>query len=159
MRGTSWTDEQRDGMARMWKDGSTASEIAERYGCTRNAVTGLLHRMGLLGIQRKRAPLTEKRISPAHTGGLAFSIINRLSAPPVAPVDQPPMKVADVTPLNLSLMQLVPGVCRYPYGGEDGVPITFCGHDSIEGQSYCPSHAALCWREPQQRIQPKRGRV
>jgi GcrA cell cycle regulator len=50
-----------------------------------------------------------------------------------------------VEPRHLSLMDLQPWDCRYPYGGDKaGEPITFCGHPKFPNSSYCPAHTTLC---------------
>jgi GcrA cell cycle regulator len=47
-------------------------------------------------------------------------------------------------PRHLSLLELEPNDCRYPFGGdEDGEAITFCGHPRRQGSSYCVSHFHL----------------
>jgi GcrA cell cycle regulator len=44
----------------------------------------------------------------------------------------------------ISLIELGPNDCRYPYGGEkDGEAITFCGHPKVPGSSYCVPHFHL----------------
>ncbi|MCP9222585.1 GcrA cell cycle regulator [Erythrobacter sp. LQ02-29] len=44
----SWTDERTATLKKMWEDGATASQIAEKLGgVSRNAVIGKAHRMGL----------------------------------------------------------------------------------------------------------------
>lgn len=49
-RGTTWTPEREEELARLWNLGWTASEIArELRGVTRNAVIGKASRMGLQG--------------------------------------------------------------------------------------------------------------
>ncbi len=56
------------------------------------------------------------------------------------------MKAADIrcveiVPRNLTLLELEPNDCRYPYGDSE---ITFCGHAKMEGVSYCVPHFELC---------------
>lgn len=54
----SWTEERIKTLKKMWKDGKTASEIAEELGdVTRNAVIGKAHRLGLSG---RPSPLGNK---------------------------------------------------------------------------------------------------
>jgi GcrA cell cycle regulator len=54
------------------------------------------------------------------------------------------LRCVAITPRHLALIELEPGDCRYPYGGDvEGEPITFCGHPRREGSSYCPSHVHL----------------
>jgi GcrA cell cycle regulator len=56
------------------------------------------------------------------------------------------LRYAEVEPRHLSLMQLAPGDCRYPYGGdEEGEAVTFCGLKRRRGSSYCSPHFHLSW--------------
>jgi len=53
---------------------------------------------------------------------------------------------------SLELHELDRSHCRYPHG--DG-PFTFCGHEVEQGGSYCPHHAALCYRKVEDRAAAK----
>jgi GcrA cell cycle regulator len=54
------------------------------------------------------------------------------------------LRCVGITPRLLSLVELEPGDCRYPYGGDkDGEAITFCGHPRVGGSSYCAPHFHL----------------
>ena len=58
------------------------------------------------------------------------------------------LRCVEIDPRHLSLMDLEPGDCRYPYGGdEEGEAITFCGHPQRRGTSYCVAHFHLT-RDP-----------
>jgi len=59
-------------------------------------------------------------------------------------VPQPELRCVEIAPRHLSLLELEPGDCRYPYGGDvEGEAITFCGHPRQEGFSYCTPHFQL----------------
>ena len=51
---------------------------------------------------------------------------------------------AEVEPLNISLLDLQPSDCRWPYG--EGQEILFCGHQKVDVSSYCFHHLALSKR-------------
>lgn len=53
-----------------------------------------------------------------------------------------PLRSVDVVPLHVSLLELRPGQCRYPFG--DAAPFSFCGCQVKPGKPYCSAHAALC---------------
>ena len=54
------------------------------------------------------------------------------------------LRCVEIDPRHLSLLELEPGDCRYPYGGdEEGEAITFCGHPRREDSSYCAPHFHL----------------
>jgi GcrA cell cycle regulator len=69
-----------------------------------------------------------------------------LSPPPAAleRTEAVTLRCVGITPRLLSLVELEPGDCRYPYGGDkDGEAITFCGHPRLAGSSYCTPHFQL----------------
>ena len=54
------------------------------------------------------------------------------------------LRCVGIVPRHLSLLDLEPDDCRYPFGGDaEGEAITFCGHPRREGSSYCVSHFHL----------------
>jgi GcrA cell cycle regulator len=54
------------------------------------------------------------------------------------------LRCVGLTPRLISLIELGPNDCRYPYGGdEDGEAITFCGHPKSPGSCYCAPHFHL----------------
>jgi GcrA cell cycle regulator len=54
------------------------------------------------------------------------------------------LRCVQIDPRHLSLVDLEPGDCRYPYGGDErGEAITFCGHPRRQGTSYCAAHFYL----------------
>jgi GcrA cell cycle regulator len=54
------------------------------------------------------------------------------------------LRSVGITPRLKALVDLAPGDCRYPYGGDrEGEAITFCGHPRLPGSSYCAPHFHL----------------
>ncbi len=127
------------------------TEIAEalnaRFGLslTRNGCIGRSHRMGLTNPPKVR-PKKIKR-----EGGGEHAMMNRISGKRTAPV-KPRLYCLEINPRNLTILELEPNDCRYPYGGHDD-PITFCGHPRQAGSSYCVPHHDVCW----QPAQPSKG--
>ena len=159
MQSTSWTPQHSEALREYLARGMCYSEIADainakfRTAYSRNAAIGRARRMGLAGPQR---PQDLRQPSPAR-----WSTPPRATAPRlhklrerhqaeflrVMPVFEPePVKLrcVEIDPRHLSLVDLEPGDCRYPYGGdEEGEAITFCGHPRREGSSYCAPHFHL----------------
>lgn len=102
----------------------SAAEIADKLGCGRGAVMGKVRRLGL-------------KLQLGHGQ-------HKNSKPSVPRRPKPKLVVTPPAPAHLSLFDLQPHHCRWPYG--DG-PFTFCGHDKIEGSSYCAAHARMSQRE------------
>jgi GcrA cell cycle regulator len=54
------------------------------------------------------------------------------------------LRCVGIRPRLISLVELEPGDCRYPYGGDkEGEKIAFCGHARQPGSSYCAPHFGL----------------
>lgn len=55
------------------------------------------------------------------------------------------LRCVEIEPRHLSLCDLDPGDCRYPYGGDRAnEAITFCGHPAMPDRPYCAPHFHLC---------------
>jgi GcrA cell cycle regulator len=92
---------------------------------------------------RSKAP----RLEAASPQQLHERCSAELSPPPAAALERTEavaLRCVGITPRLLSLVELEPGDCRYPYGGDkDGEAITFCGHPRLAGSSYCTPHFHL----------------
>ncbi len=161
-RPTPWTDELRERVKELWTTHSS-TQIADKlreegHAFTRNSIVGLVHRMGL-GAENK----SEEHKNANRRGGIKVPRI-RVPRQPKEPREHKPrnrfvrsngnsnhlrlivsresaavikIRCDGVSPRRLSLTELEPNDCRFPYG--DG-PFTFCGHPKMEGQSWCESH-------------------
>ncbi len=156
MQSTDWTSEHSDALREYLAKRMSYSEIAEainvkfKTAYSRSAAIGRARRIGLAGPDRAKD-------SPKHW-----------PAPPKAPQPQPRklrerhapefirpaptfertetvnLRCVEIDPRHLSLTDLEPDDCRYPYGGEEeGEAITFCGHPRRQGSSYCAPHFHL----------------
>jgi GcrA cell cycle regulator len=135
-----WSIERIEQLKTLYASGMSGSQIAAEMGfLTRNAVIGKVHRLKL--------ELRGKKISQGPARPRQKS--ERKQKLPFVPCE--PFICADapdVAPLHVSLLDLLPDDCRYPFG--DG-PFTFCGHPKLFEGSYCKAHADLCARETPQR--------
>lgn len=152
-----WSSEHSDALRDYFLKGMSYAEIGReinaRFGTayTRNAVVGRAKRLGLAVPTRMTSP----SIVPSSTGEHCLlsprhATLPYLSSPPEsalkpsAPVE---LRCVGVQPRLISLVELEPGDCRYPYGGDrDGEEIAFCGHPRRPGCSYCAPHLRLARR-------------
>lgn len=77
--------------------------------------------------------------------GAAVQKINAAKAAPSPKIRPEPFvcaPVPDLDPLHLTLAELKDGNCRFPFG-EDPAAMTFCGHPTVSGRSWCPKHFAV----------------
>lgn len=142
----------RDHLARGMSFSEIAKAINVRFGTnyTRNAVIGRSQRMGLGGAGRQ-----EQRPEQRFKATLPRKPRSGKRPDPKAPASEPPspppvraeavrLRCVGISPRLVSLIELGPGDCRYPYGGDrDGEPIVFCGHPQRDGSSYCTAHFHL----------------
>ncbi len=138
-----WSDEDKNRVAVLLRQGLPASKIATQLACSRNAVIGVVSRdpmlksIGLSGRanrpQAEARPRTKQRVSP--------NIMLRGNKPPRR---QPrthgmPDPIAP-TPLNLTLTDLASDQCKWPVNDPPkGEPFAFCGHVRF-GAAYCKYH-------------------
>lgn len=95
---------------------------------TREAVCGKAHRLGLSNAFKKGRP--EQRVRKVHA-----QPIRRAQSPPMmTSVPLAPSSVDNADSLNIPLMELEQGMCRWPTGD------AYCGHNALERKSYCAKH-------------------
>lgn len=121
-----------------------ADAINEQFGTTysRNAAIG---RAGRLRLSNPHSVKSVKPNCKAPDKPLPKPLNERKQQPvfkAVSPVGEPVvLRVVDIVPRNLPLLDLDPDDCRYPV--TDDLPFLFCGHPKHEGSSYCAAHHRL----------------
>lgn len=118
----------------------SASDIGKEFGCSRNAIIAACLRNGIKlprssgGGGKKQSP---RNYVPRAKRKRPFT--PRFTLEP----DNRELRCVPVEPLHLSLLELERDSCRYPYGGDDDEPTTFCGHPKHGDGSYCLAHWQL----------------
>jgi len=158
MQANDWAPEHckalQDCLARGMSFAEIAREINARFGTaySRNAAIGRSKRMKLIASKRASSPTRPRPRMRAETAPKSRE--SRAMGPAPAPASIPVVAVKRPEPLKLrcvgisprlvSLVELEPADCRYPYGGDkENEPITFCGHPRLSGSSYCGPHFHL----------------
>ncbi len=142
-----WTEAEVDQLKAAWARGESASGIAQSLGRDRNSILGKIH-----VLRRKGEPIEPRRTGrTALSRGERLEISNRRRAragkaliaalPPVAAVV--PLASGSVSPKRLSIVEIGPGQCRWPYGNG---PFHFCGHTAVLGKPYCLDHAQIAYQ-------------
>jgi len=153
MQSINWTPEHSNALQEHLAKGMSYSEIAEAVNAkfntaySRNATISRARRMGLAGAERPgdwpkqptKAQQSSSRKMRERYASLSGWIV------PVFEREEPvKLRCVETNPRHLSLPELEPGDCRYPYGGDDeGEAITFCGQPCREESSYCAPHFHL----------------
>jgi GcrA cell cycle regulator len=149
MQSTNWALEHCEALRENLAKGMAYSEIAKAINAkfdtaySRNATISRARRMGLAGVARptdaSQPPLRVSRKMRQRYASLAGWIV------PVFKREKTvKLRCVETDARHLSLLDLEPGDCRYPYGGEEeGEAITFCGRPCCEESSYCAPHFHL----------------
>lgn len=179
----SWTAERVERLTALWKEGKTASQIAEELGSiTRNAVIGKAHRLGLSGrpspikkggasTERKRAakaeakaakprarkPQAPRRAEPQRKQEKPSRGAAVVTLPPRPPAEDG-AAVKCFGP-GLSIMDLTERTCRWPVGDPKSGDFRYCGHSIQPGEQYCAQHAAIAFQAPQSRREQEQQRA
>ena len=153
MQSTNWAPEHCEALRENLAKGMSYSEIAEAINAkfntaySRNAAIGRARRMGLAGADRPgnwpRQP-TKAEQSKSHKMRERYASLSGWIAPVFEREETVKLRCVETNPRHLSLLELEPGDCRYPYGGdEEGEAITFCGQPCAADSSYCAPHFHL----------------
>ncbi len=155
-----WTPERIAVLSRLWREGLSATEIAEKIsGISRSAVLGKLHRLGLDESDRRTGSAnsaSKNRRKPrrrlpdkvrqslygslATRGGTKSGSSGGFRAFVQASVEPlPEPKAGDVARVA-SVLDLEEHHCRFP------VSSGLCGDTKVSGLPYCEAHAKRCYR-------------
>ncbi len=146
-----WNDERVELLKKLWAEGLSASQIAQRLGgVTRNAVIGKVHRLGLSG---RATPSRPQRRStkpaaarPARTTPAIAAA--RSAPPPPAPVEPARLPNGEYA----TVLTLGSRICRWPIGDPDDADFRFCGRAAEPGSPYCEAHARLAYQPQKKRV-------
>jgi len=157
----AWTEERVETLKKLWTEGLSASQIANRLGeVTRNAVIGKVHRLGLSGRAttsriksvrpKNRNPRSGKQSRPLRFG------VPRTPFPHGAtPPGEQSFELAEelVIPLEERkyITTLTESCCRWPIGDPMHDDFHFCGKSKANGMSYCEFHAQRAYQPAQPR--------
>ena len=161
MQSTDWPSEHSEALRECHAKGMSCLEIAKALNAnfntrySRNAVLGRSRRLGLGdrngspdspeprsidGSSPKPEGLTPYLGKPGERHASGFILL----APKFEAVEPVKLRCVAIVPRHLALIDLEPGDCRYPHGGdEDGEAITYCGHPRRKNSSYCGAHFHL----------------
>jgi len=156
-----WTEDRVETLKKLWTEGLSASQIANRLGeVTRNAVIGKVHRLGLSGRAttsriksvrpRKRAARANKQSRPLRFGA------PRTPFPPGAiPPGEQSFELAEELVIppgeRKYITTLTETSCRWPIGDPTHDDFHFCGKDKQGGMPYCEFHAQRAYQPAQPR--------
>jgi len=142
---SNWSDSELDKLRHLWAEGWAAADIAWELGrVSRSAVLGKVRRLGLP--YRRTPGVTSKGKVRRVKAAAPFRFLNLPRLPNPKPGDKRSLNggaweaIAGTTPVPL--VDLEPGMCRWPIGKDS--PYLFCGCGAIG--TYCEYHAAVAQR-------------
>ena len=145
-----WTPALVEKLTDLWASGMPCSAIGEELGCTRNAVIGKAHRMGLQSrsVPPKKSPRPRVKTEP----------IVRVRKPtppkPILPevTTMQPEPIAEPVREGVSFAELGHVQCKFP---SESAPFSFCGDTRVPGYPYCATHCRVCYRQSEERIRTR----
>ena len=156
---TSWTKEQEQLAAELWRQGKSAQEIALDLGRTRNAIIGKMNRLGITKNEfRKSSDTNEDESAEGHTdenikksSESDFNTDDNISEDSSTRYnDEGELQDSIIyTPgeeHRISLMYLTNKTCRWPIGDPSTRNFWFCGKPSESGKPYCTEHSDLAYQ-------------
>lgn len=160
-----WTDSRVEMLKRLWRQGQSASQIAQALGgITRNAVIGKAHRLGLGGRQASATAVAPRLLADERTQTKTAASVARealkpktdkapalaarstapapaLARPAAAPAANP---TAAALKANLAFSNTY-RTCQWPVGDPKTADFHFCGAESEAGRPYCTEHCAVAY--------------
>ena len=145
VRRGGWTEDRVEELRSHIAAGLSSGQIAALMECTREAVCGKAHRLGLKlregshnpGAVRTRRTNPRPGAEPPQKREPAW--VERSSPDGALASMLAQLDVARVS----SIVDLEPHHCKYPIGE----PLAgFCGSKRVEGLPYCETHSARCYR-------------
>ena len=162
-----WTDENKRRARELWVAGHSAKKIGEIMGCSRNAIAGLISRIGLFRTKRSRnstPPYSRRDSSGRYTtaGQVMQSALVRKPLPgkrrsdgtPATVKDAPMPQASDAASSSyrkegtLTLMELRRDTCRWPIGDPQSFDFGYCGATTDGVCPYCLIHKRVAYGLP-----------
>jgi hypothetical protein len=152
---TPWPSEDVAVLRRMWKDGSTGTQISKALGerYSRNAVQGKADRLGLANRPRKGAVPLRVRVEtapkPRGPKPRTRENANPRGNPSTAELKSLPPQPAGPS-LNKRFPDLARGQCQFATSPHDAKPADhrFCGAPIEPSRPFCPFHCSRSYVAP-----------
>ena len=132
-RQNRWTKQKIELLKKLWLQGQTGEQIARVLGfCSRNAVIGKVHRLGL-----RRLPKGQN----AHNTGDREPVKNQHQSDTVAHRFRNNAVVID------AVKKLTDDQCKWPIGDPLTPQFSFCCEKRADGLPYCDAHHKQAWEK------------
>jgi GcrA cell cycle regulator len=158
---TPWTTVRTEDLKRMWETGYSASHIAIALGnfCSRSAVLGKVHRLGLQKRRdafqvppRPKAVIDEDRRLTQIFRRQEKARRQRERREAIPFEAQPALEPVPLESRPCSLLDLTRETCRFPIGDPGDPDFHFCGSQPLGGLPYCTHHDRLAHKPAPNRV-------
>ena len=138
----SWTLERENRLKALWKEGHTASKIAELIGgTTRNAVIGKANRLNLEARTVSKKNSTTPKVKLENDVKIKQEKLSRKARFKSLLLDK------NFEPENpIKLTELTDNTCRWPIGHPYEKDFYFCGRKPLEKFPYCNLHVLYAFQ-------------
>lgn len=120
------------------EQGMSGNQIAREFGTSRCSVISKCIRMGFR-LQGTRPRKTPEPSAQTRRSNSKLKVQGNHSGAPTVPLP--------ILSENLvSLLDLKPSCCRFPYGDPRKPGFSFCGNERAPGLPYCPGHARIAYQ-------------
>ena len=163
----TWGEAETTRLTTLWSEGLSASQIAKKLASenfatrSRNAIIGRVFRIGL---PQRKGPggsgIEDKIRAKRRRVRVLRTPVERTpqKAPPLPHELQAAAELQPIDP-SLGVLGLTEFSCRYPIGDPQEPSFAFCGRTCSADDTYCRSHAALCYVPPKKRQQDSTARL
>ena len=126
-----WNEANIDKLREWWALGVSGDEIGRRFGITKNAALGKVHRLNLPGRQSPiRRGVERKQRKPRRAPAITLVTVS-----PPQPITKAPQPKVD----------RYRGRCCYPIGEPRTPSFRFCDEVCQANSSYCSEHHSICY--------------
>lgn len=134
---TIWTDELREEVRKLWEEGTSAQKIGYKLNVSKNAIIGLVHRMGLAKRTNPVKPGVQPE--PKYHSSRPVPTPTGPTLPPLLSVAKP---IEVYKPSQLPVRVRTTSECQWPEHANG--QYTFCNQPAVRGP-YCGRHAARAY--------------
>jgi hypothetical protein len=142
----TWTTAKIEQAKTMWGAGDAYRDIAVAIGVSKNAVSGMIFRLGLSNKIKPKKPVLANMVRDQRADrqranrdrGLTQTINRDFPGIPLPKLKHPPAEF-----LAIPFLDLTPNQCRYPRG--EVAPYFFCGQRRRGESSYCATCHAVAY--------------
>jgi GcrA cell cycle regulator len=165
-----WNDINTEKAKRGWAEGKSASQIGAEIGCTRNAVIGRIHRLGLASraanhriqtaktvrARRRKHTLQSVNSRRQQSGAELYASYEAYEADRASKLEEyEALKALPDVDVPIAerrgVKELLDKQCRWPIGDPQHKDFHYCNGTQVPGLPYCAQHCSRAFVPPDPR--------